>query len=421
MIKALRTKTQRWLGFDVTYVTKGFSWLFLSNTLSALIVLALSYLFANFLDPSVYGTYKYILSVGTILTIFSLNGLPIFIRKDAAKHEQNFLGSGFRLLYRWGLLMTLAAVVIAAYYWWSENLILAAGIALFGIAKPLILSLRIYKAQLGGFQRFRLLSIFSFAQTSVYGVLMAVAVFLTNNPVVLISTFLVAELLTTTLCYLYTKHEFTSIPRAEVPRQTWRAGLQVSISHAPQKILSNLDAIIAFQFLGASQLALYSFTVLIPKEIDNVKKIIGGLYLPKIAKRNLHAVRGTIHFKAFLMFIASVSIYGLYALSAPLLFEWLFPRYTDGIYLTQLAGLIILSMPATLYNQALVVFENTIALHVIDIGTPLIRLALLATLFPFLGLMGIVLALVGSRILRLLISFTLFQFFTKPPVNATPA
>ncbi len=73
------------LKIDAHYLSKGFFWIGIS--ISALFVTTFfrSIIFANFLSPETYGTYRYVLSIIEITTALSLTGASVVISRSVAQ------------------------------------------------------------------------------------------------------------------------------------------------------------------------------------------------------------------------------------------------------------------------------------------------------------------------------------------------
>ena len=76
---------ERFLGTDVSYLVRGSFWLVIGSVASMLIGLLLSILYARYLPKETYGSYRYVLSIVSMVGIFSLPGFGTAITRSSAR------------------------------------------------------------------------------------------------------------------------------------------------------------------------------------------------------------------------------------------------------------------------------------------------------------------------------------------------
>ena len=88
--KILR-RSQKYTGTDNVYLAKSGFWLTLGQFFSLVVTFLSAVAFANLLDPTTYGNYKYVLSLLGILAVFCLDGMRTAVTQAVAR--------GFEVLF----------------------------------------------------------------------------------------------------------------------------------------------------------------------------------------------------------------------------------------------------------------------------------------------------------------------------------
>ena len=70
---------------DMVYLFHGGFWLTVGQVVTTLSVLALGIVFANVLPKDVYGTYKYLLAIAGIFSLFTLPGMNVALIRAVAR------------------------------------------------------------------------------------------------------------------------------------------------------------------------------------------------------------------------------------------------------------------------------------------------------------------------------------------------
>jgi O-antigen/teichoic acid export membrane protein len=94
-VRALRW-SQKYTKTDMVYLAKGGGWLSIGQVVEKLSALGLAIAFANLIPQETYGTYKYIISLGGIIAIFTLSGLRTAVTQAVARGYEGSLEFGFK-------------------------------------------------------------------------------------------------------------------------------------------------------------------------------------------------------------------------------------------------------------------------------------------------------------------------------------
>ncbi len=114
-------RSQKYTGTDNVYLAKGGFWLTLGQFFSLAAAFLSAIAFANLLDPTTYGNYRYVLSLLGILAIFSLDGVGDAVTQAVARGLEGSFYTGFKTKLKWGAIGSLIAIGAAIYYWIRGN------------------------------------------------------------------------------------------------------------------------------------------------------------------------------------------------------------------------------------------------------------------------------------------------------------
>jgi O-antigen/teichoic acid export membrane protein len=391
--------SERYTKTDMVYLASGGFWLVLGQFGAALTSFVFSLVVARYLDPNVYGSYRYILSLVTIIGAVSLTGLGTTIIRDTAQGIYSSLRSGYWLNLRWSFPMLIGFVGIATYYSFKGAHELAIGIGIAGIATAFINSAALFNAYWSGKKDFLRQTLYwSVANITTVGATIA-AIFLSNDLVIIVATYFIASALANGTLYLLTSSHFPG----NVGKRMDKDALHLSILNFLNTVSGNIDKIIVYQLLGTAQLAVYTFALAIPEQLRAVLKAGARLALPRFAERSLDEIRSTIvsrilRFSIFIM-IAAVC----YIILAPYVFPILFPKYVASIPYSKLLVLTLFTVLGAAPLAALQAHAKLPALYTHSILTNIIQISCSIGFISLWGLWGAVTAVVVNRTVQLIL------------------
>ncbi len=401
-------KSQKYTGTDNIYLAKGGFWLTMGQAVSALSSFVLAIAFANLLDPENYGQYKYILSLLGMLQIFSLVGMNKAITQAVARGLEGSFDSGFKAKLKWSILGSLAAIGLAVYYLLKGNQLLFIPLLLIAAFMPLMEASRIYTGFLGGKKLFSIQTKYSIVNQIAFAALIVITLFLTKNIFWLIAVYLASHTFMNYAFYLITKIKFK--PNQKEDSNTLNYAKHLSLMGVVSQGADYLDKIVLFHFLGSMPLAVYSFAVLLPEEIQKVLSHVSTLAMPKFASKTKEEIRASIMKKFWQLTIVTASLAAIYVLIAPSVYKIFFPQYMASIPFSQVFILSFISIPISLLGT---VFEAKMMkgkLYFIKIA-PLVRMGLYVILIPLFGIWGLLWAIIGAEIFKSALVLFLFRKF----------
>lgn len=392
--------SEKYTKTDMVYLAHSGFWLTVGQVVSTLSTLALAVAFANLVPSETYGTYKYLLAIAAIFSLFTLPGMNTAIARSVARGDRSTIRTATNMRVVWSLAGTVAACVGGAYYFINGNVELATALILIGAFLPVFDTYTLYNAYLTGIQNFKKQSLLYFISQSLSTLVLIAALFFTQNVLTLLLAYFVPLTTIRFLIYKKIEKEFTS----NTPdKETLGYGKHLSFLDIFGIVAGNIDKVLLWKFLGPAQLAIYAFAVAIPEQIKGPLKGISSVALPKFSTQTPAYIR--LFYRSFwykvtiyscVLFVISL----IYIVAAPLIFNLLFPNYLESVIYSQVFALSLFtgaqSIPATLLSA----HKRTEVQYILTTTRAVIQIILLIVLIPQFGVMGAVVALVITNIVN---------------------
>jgi O-antigen/teichoic acid export membrane protein len=398
--------TERYTKTDMVYLVQGGGWLFLEQAAAALITLGVGVVFGHYASKDLYGNYKYVLALGTLLSAFSLSGISTAITRAVAQGREGAFAQGVLLALRFSSGIPVLALGAGLYYFLQGNLFVALGLCIVAIFAPLINSLSLFDSFLVGRKEFGRSTAYSICSNVLVSAALIAALLLSHRAIYVVLAYFVMNALLDAFFY------WRSVRRArnaEGDPDLPRYGFHLSIMAAISTISSTIDSIAIFTLLGPAALAVYAYAIAIPAQMTGLLKNIVPLSSPKFAQRSFTDIQRGIWGRLGLL--AAVSALGIlaYIAVAPFLYRILFPVYMSSVPYSR-AFAISIAFVALTYplTSALQAHQKIRALHFASNTGPIMLIATLPALTYFWGLEGAILSQLISRLAGL--GMTLWQF-----------
>jgi O-antigen/teichoic acid export membrane protein len=322
-------KTERYFKTDMVYLVRGGFWLTLGQVITTLSGFLLSIAFANLLPRETYGVYRYVLSIASIVTAFSLTGLSTAIVQSVARGFEGSLRSSFYLSLRWSIPVTVISFVGSGYYFFKDNNILGAGLLLVGLFSPLLNSAGLFASFINGKKDFQRLSLYSMIDNLIPAAVLFLTLFLTDSVLIIVGVYFLSHTTMALILYWWTLRTFRPQPIEDKEIKDY--SIKLSFLNIIGVVTTHIDKVLVFTFLGATELAIYGFATIFPEQIRSVLKNLNSLMIPKFSEKNPGAPLG-LKRKTLQLGIVLVVITIVYILLAPLLYTLLFPQYIESVF-----------------------------------------------------------------------------------------
>jgi O-antigen/teichoic acid export membrane protein len=401
----LLRQSEKYTKTDMIYLTKGGLWLSLGQIIAFISALLLTITFANLLPKETYGTYKYLISILALLSIPSLKKFgTAFIQSIARGYEGNFEEILWTKI-KWGSLGSLASFILAFYYFIQNNYTLAISFCIIAIIVPFFNGFNFYISYLSGKKIFSKLTKYrSLSQISVT-ISVVISLFLTNNVLFILLTYLSSETITRLIALYLTKKKFP--PNKEKDEGVIEYGKHLSFIELFKSIAEEADKILIYHYIGGAELAIYSIAISPIGQIKTFILNLKTLAFPKLSKAKTEVIKKTLLKKILKASLITIPIIVIYILLAPWLFSIFFPKYVDSAFLSQILAISIILVPSSLMSSALSAKKQIKSLYRLRILGSLGKLIIYFIAIKFYGLIGLVI----SRIIIDIYTTLLYKYY----------
>jgi O-antigen/teichoic acid export membrane protein len=386
--------------------SKKSSWIFLHSVITSAGSLILVLLYANYLEPSIFGTFKFLLSLFTVFSAVSLTGLGIAAVREFSRNKENRLPDLYRTNLKWSVVIFIATIICSIYYYIQGNSTLGSGVLIGGLLYPFIQSFLLYESYLIGRQHIRQQSILSICKYAVVTGVLIITVLLSDNAVLIIATYSIAQLISAGSIYYIVSRQYPSSEK--ITPETLTYSKHLSGMSILTRIANHADQILLFHFLGAAQLAIYVIALTIPQNLKGTFFGLKNIVMPKLASKELADIKKTVPHKAVLFFIVLFVVASLYSILSPFLFIYLLPGYIAAIPYTQALAFTIVFTATMPLRQTFLAHARKKELYISQITVPMLKIILGIVLIPLYGIWGAVIALLTTRAYSSLLYIFLF-------------
>lgn len=375
------------LNIDLLYITKGGFWLTIGHMLTISSGVILSVAFANLIPKESFGTYKYVLSIVGILSIFSLPGINTSLSRSIAQGHIGAAKQAFVSKIYWGLLGAVTSLVLAFYYNIQSNDVLTYSFVIVAFFLPFYDTFTLFNAILQGKKDFKKLTqLNTFVQ--IFSLIVLVAtLLLTQNILLIIGAYFASWTVGRMFAFVYTVKKEKVDPQ-ESDKNMLRYGKHLSLMNVLSTIVYQADKIVLFHFFGAAELAIYSLAQTIPEQIRSIFRNVNILAFPNFSNRSGLEIKQRISSSNKYFMLVMLITFLIYLPLAPYIFKLLYPQYTESILLSQIYALVLLLTPKMLYRTALEAKgrnKELYTLHIVGGFSKIILLFIFVSLYGILG------------------------------------
>lgn len=400
---------ERYTKTDLKYLASGGFWLGIDEVVGALAAFGLAIAFAHYVPKDAYGTYRYLIAAFWTLTAFTMTGLPVAISRAVAKGREGTFRASIPYSVLWGLPLALIALGTSVYYFLHENSILGYGFGIIAIFGPLMQAAYLWGSYLNGKKDFRMTALFG----SLFAILPAIALFvamLVNpDPLVLLFVYFSAAVATglSIAFFIFIRYR----PNKETDPESRNLGWHFSAMNLLATIAQQVDKLVVFHYLGAIELAVYSFATALPEQLKNVFGSVSTLAMPKFVARPFEEIRANFWGRLWLYTGVLTLVAFAYIAIAPFAFNLFFPAYKEAIWYSQLYALSLIPMGGALSMTLLQAHKANRELYIYNIVSPVFQIGALIVLTSLYGLAGAIIARVAARALALIVGGILVEVY----------
>ncbi len=385
---SLIKKSSTTVGIDLGYFLKGGFWLSSSQVISSAIAFILSIYLANKLSKDVYGNYRYILSIASILGSFSLTGLNTAIVQSVARGFEGSLRQAFRLSLSWSFLSILITLGGSFYYLYKDNTVLGYSLLIIALINPFLNSAGLFAGYINGKKDFKRQSLYTCIDNIVPSLCVMGTVMFTHNIIILISIYFLSSFVIAGILYIRTIKVFQ--PQKNTDPTLKNYSIKLSLLNIVSIIASQIDKVVVFTFLGSIELAVYGIALAFPEQIRGLIRNMSNLLIPRFAERDMDIHRVNIWDKTRKVVVFLLIITIAYIITAPLLFKIFYPKYLESILYSQIYSIVILGSIAWIPGSIFIAQKNDLELAKLSIYGSVIQIILLIPFVYYFGLWGMI-------------------------------
>ncbi len=342
-IRARARETLRWseryLKTDMVYLAHGGSWLFLSQIVAATASLGIAIGFARFFPREEYGTYKFLLTLLGVITLTCLRGMDSIVTQASSRNNDGTVLYALYTKVRWGILGSLCSVGIGVYYYMHANTTIASAMFLAALFIPYMDPIGIYSSILNGKRDFRLLAILDSTSQIAATVILLIGMTYAKSAALLFFLYCASWTLARSIALWISLKKY---PATNAIENGWREyGLHTSLVGSMSVVLASIDGFAVFHFLGASELAVYTFAMAPILQMRNLSAICTTLATPKFAIQNGSVIREHLAHRSRVLFMIGLGVVACWILAAHTVYAVLFPQYIDAVPFSQVFSITI--------------------------------------------------------------------------------
>jgi O-antigen/teichoic acid export membrane protein len=386
----------------VRLANEGF-WLLFGKIGLFLITFFVTVAFGNWLPKEIYGIYNYVLALMGFMAIFSLQGINTSLIISIARKKEGSLALAIKTRLRWGIISAMGMFLIAGWYLFHDQQLLAVALFVGGIFLSPYSSFSLFSAYWSGKQRFDIKSKYELISSSLVALCLISTVYLTNNLLIILSAFFISQVVSQGFFLWLT---LKKVENKKKETETIRFGKNLTLIGAIPLMAEQIDKIILWNFFGPIQLATYVFAIQPLKKITALNPI-GSLALPRLSAGG---TRKSLLKIFFISFAFTIPFTLVLVVSAPFVFQILFPKYISSVIYFQVLSISIVLIPTSLLYNALIAETQKKRLLIVNIARSSLKIILYLTLVPYLNIWGMVIGQVTGEIVW---SIATLYFFIK--------
>jgi O-antigen/teichoic acid export membrane protein len=392
------------------YLKSG-SLLVYANIITSMTSIGLVYIFANFIPQETYGTYKYILSIASLLSIFTLQGMNVAITQAVSRGYETAIQKGLRTKILFGFIGTAIGLCISGYYYLQGNDTLGTTFLIVAIATPFFGTFDIYRSYLNGKREFKTIAKETTSYNALFFILFATTLLTTSNIITIVFCYFLFSSLLQLLFYLKVTKQFPPQQKND-EEDISQYGKSLSLMKALSTASGSISSLALWHILGPASLPIYALALAPIEQIRPMLQLAENLLMPKISQENWQVLSLRWFFKktAIFFFVISIGIV-IYIAAAPFLYQLLFPQYLESVLLSQILSVGLIFTALNILLQTIMKSKKQVKnLHVTNTVTIMVEFLSIPMIF-FFGILGLIINVLISKSLLAVVS--LFLLFSK--------
>lgn len=392
--------TKKWLetlgrqmGFDLLYfATNGF-WITIRQVLVACSSLAMIATLSHSVDLEVFGKYQLILSVVSLVMVFSLPGMSTALVQAIAQGKDGFYADAFHRSVWMSLIGSVLLFLLGFYYFMQD---VQLGIAMFIVAAvfPFISAFGLWEAYFQGRERFDIAA----RNASILAILQSLlvcgsAILFPHYLIVLVFAYAASVGFANLIFHQMSR---STVRNRETDEQSVRFGYFMTKMGAIGILSEQIDKLLIGFLLGPTQLAIYAVISFFGLRIKDLVRPFSAMLVPKIATEKmlfneiLKTHWRTISIGLIALFLTSILFLVLVVPINKIVFS---ANYADYSHFSRwYVVTVFFSIPLTAMGYYIYARQNTYAVMLSNTVYHVFRIGINVILIWCYGLFGAILA-----------------------------
>lgn len=393
---------------DLRYVLHGGSWLVTGQFVGIAAGLLVAMGYAHFLTKETYGTYKYVLSILGILSLFALPGMESGAQKGIAQNKDGVFWDTLKYRVLGGGFSGIICGGIGVYYYFQGNHVLG---GIFFACAPFLIAmepLAHYNGILTGKKLFKQATIYGAMLQIATSIILFITVYFTGNVFILLLVYVCTAVILRGILFAHVirNNQLNNVH----DKSSTAFGAHLSILGVLGTISSRLDSILLFHFLGPVPLAIYSFAQALVSNVQSSFKLVtSALAFPKMAAQNKEVIKKTLLRKVYISHAITIPISIGVILVIPSLYRFLFPQYLESIPYAQVMTGLLAFAPLRFISTAITALAPTKILYAASLTSSILGSIFLLILVPIYGIWGVIIAAIAQQSAANVLNLYLFK------------
>ena len=389
--------SEKYTKTDMIYLAKGGFWLSFGYVINIIKGLVISILMANIIPKESYGYYRYILSIFSLIGIFSIGGMSTAVTQSVARNLDGIFKKAIQVILKWSWLGSLTLLMISSYYYSKGNLNFTWIFIFLAIMFPWYSISGYYGAILSGKKKFDIQTKYFTIYSFITSIVIIATVLSTGNIFWIIFSFILSDAIIGGFFTYRASKKY--LLNDKIDPDSIKYGIKLSFISVVGLIAQNIDKIILPILLGFQELAIYAIALVVPEQIKAWFNNFATLALPKFSENNPdQKIKQKIIKASFKTMLFVLLIIIFYWLSADLIFNLIYPKYPEAILYSKVISLSLLAIPSFLINSFFKGNKRSDIIFKENMFYSFLQILSVITLTYFFGLWGLIFARTITRL-----------------------
>lgn len=379
---------------NASHIIRGGTLITLGQFVASSSSFLLALIFANLIPKELYGNYKYLLTVLSLVTIATLPAITGPTAHTIAEGSEGSLFEAMKLRIKFGIIGSAALILISLYFFlYAENSWLGYGFLIAAPFVPIMDPLGMYSTYLQAKNHFKKATIYFVISQIISITLMISAALLTKNILAIFATYLITW---TALRFYFFKKTIRELPpNTKTSDKLFTYGIHLNALSVLNQVATYADSFLLFHYLGPIEVAIYSVCIAPAEQIRSMIKDVPTYALPHLIKRNVREINAVLKKRLVGLFLLGAAISILSAVVLHFLFPVFFKQYQSYTYLA------ILYTPTLFLRTPLILFSSLTQSRLTNMNRSwfnytiipnIILITSLLILTPLYGIIGVIAA-----------------------------